>query len=347
MCWVVIVLWAADSRASEEVAIEIPATQVYEISGQSLHLEDMSGDATPMAGPLRLALCGEFLCPPFQHEALPLKFIAAGPITINRRGVKGSLWLTVQKGKLIAINRLPLEEYLISTVGSEMPKHFPEEALKAQAVAARTYALSRKVMRASEVVHLASTVLDQVYGGLANESAETRAAVMSTAGEILVYERAPIDAYFFSSCSGKTREPKFVFGTEQPYLRSVECLAEEVSAWQTTLKLSEVSRKMGGKVERLSLVGRTHDGRPELIAFEPLGVSRTPEQLRALFGYAVIKSADFSIECHRGSCTISGRGAGHGVGMCQWGAKTMAQKGSQYRDILAHYYPGAEIKKLY
>jgi stage II sporulation protein D len=343
-----LMLFTQRALAEQEVAIEVPIATVYTLAGKDMQVEDAAGTSVSQDH-ATLALCGETLCPPFNTLQLPLKIRSLSPISVNDRKLMGALWVILQKAELVLINRLPLEDYLVATVGSEMPKSFPPEALKAQAVAARTYALSRKITREGAAAHLRSSTLDQVYGGLAHESKETREAVSATAGEVLVYERQPIEAFFFSSCSGHTRDGATVFGGEYPYLKSVECAScaqERPATWSTRQTLKDLERKLGTKVQRLEPAGKTVDGRAEAIVAFPSGKRFAPEIIRKLVGYTVVKSADFSIACDKVACTLNGTGYGHGVGLCQHGAKGMAKAGKTYRAILSHYYPGAVIRRL-
>jgi len=334
----------------QEVAIEVPQAEAYKLRGEALKATEASGAETPLSGEVRVAVCDDGLCAPLNDLTLPIRLSARGPLQVNGRALAGGVWFAVRKGKLVAVNRIPLEDYLVATVGSEMPKTFPLEALKAQAVVSRTYALSRKLRREGELVELASSTLDQVYGGLANESPETKAAVMATAGEVLTFERQPIDAFFFSSCGGKTRDGKIVFGVDAPYLRSVPCGHCNDAAgahWTITLTTAELAKKFGEGVRDLHSEGDAGDGRAAAIVLAPSGRKLTPEAVRKAVGYTVIKSPTFTVSCAKGACTFAGQGFGHGVGMCQWGARGMANDKSGYQDILAHYFPGADLKKMY
>lgn len=342
-------LLAAES-SPQEVAIEVPQAEAYVLRGDGLVAAEASGVETPLTAPARVAVCDGALCPPLADLTLPVRISAKGPLQVNGRGLAGGVWFAVRKGRLVAVNRIPLEDYLVATVGSEMPKTFPLEALKAQAVVSRTYALSRKLRREGELVELASSTLDQVYGGLANESAETRAAVAATAGEVLTHERQPIDAFFFSNCGGKTRDGKIVFGTDAPYLRSVvcgHCNDAGNAHWTVTLNQNELAKKLGDTVHDLRSEGDAGDGRAAAIVILPGGHKLSPEAVRKAVGYTVIKSPTFTVTCAKNACTFVGQGAGHGVGMCQWGARGMALEKTGYRDILAHYFPGTDLKKLY
>jgi stage II sporulation protein D len=342
-----LIVFAALVVADQDVTIEVPSAPQYALAAKGLTLEDAGGVEKTDAPKVSLGLCDGALCPPLDALQLPLKIRADGPIAVNDRRLAGTLWAVAQGDAIVLVNRLPLEEYLVATVGSEMPRTFPKEALKAQAVAARTYALSRKITREGATAHLRSSTLDQVYGGLAQESAETRAAVRATTGEVLVYDRQPIEAFFFSSCNGTTRDGATVFGGDYPYLKSVQCSKAHETPWSARLSLAELEKRLGvGKVSGVEIAGTTADGRPEAIVVQPTGKRLAPEEVRKRVGYTLVKSADVHVACDKRGCTFSGAGYGHGVGMCQHGAKAMAEQGKSYREILEHYYPGAQLKKL-
>ena len=144
------------------------------------------------------------------------------PLRAGDMEVRGDVVVRLYRDGLQLINVIPLEDYLTAVLGSEMPTSFPPEALKAQAVAARTYALQKKLDTYGSAFYLGSSVLHQVYGGVNREDPRTRAAVEATRGEVLTYELAPIEAYFHASCGGRTESGWAALQRDLPYLRSVE-----------------------------------------------------------------------------------------------------------------------------
>lgn len=351
----VFALFAADAV----VGIEVPRQPSYKVEGESLTVEDGSGHAlVPAPTSFVVRLCGETLCPPLHEMHFPVRVSGkqlTDTIAINGKRLRAGVWFYqrddgADSDGLRAVNRLPLEEYLVATVGSEMPKAFPPEALKAQAVVSRTYAMSRRMRREGEVVQLASSTLDQVYNGLSHESPETRAAVTATKGQVLVFAHEPVEAFFFSSCGGRTRDSRLVFNIDAPYLRGVACGHCDdagTAIWKKRLSFAELGAKLGRKITGAKTQGETVDGRPVEVVFTPNGPKYAPEVLRSKLGYTVIKSPQLSVTCDAGGCTFTGRGAGHGVGMCQWGARGLASKGASYLQIVETYFPGAALKTLY
>lgn len=356
LTWIPLIALSASAGDLAVMGIEIPAAAVYQVRAGSLVVEDGSGHTLPKPPEqIAIKLCGDALCPPLNELALPLRLTNDSPssneLTVNQKRLRGTLWFFAESdGRLRAVNRLPMEDYLVATVGSEMPKQFPPEALKAQAVVSRTYALSRRMRREGEVIQLASSTLDQVYNGLSHESAETRAAVEATRGQVLVFDHEPIDAFFFSSCGGRTRDSRLVFGVDAPYLRGStcgDCDDASTASWRAVISKQTLSQKLGVKIASVQTEGTTTDGRPQAVVFSPSGPKLAPEMLRKKLGYTVIKSPWLSVSCDATQCTFTGKGAGHGVGMCQWGARGMALKGNDYRSIIQRYFPGSELKTIY
>jgi stage II sporulation protein D len=270
------------------------------------------------------------------------------PITAGDLTVRGDVVARVRGQRVQLINVLPLETYLAAVLGSEMPRDFPPEALKAQAVAARTYALHKKLEAYGQAVHMGSSVLHQVYAGLSREDERTRAAVQATAGEVLTFELQPIEAYFHASCGGRTETGMAALGRDLPYLASVECPCSGLpsSRWALTLPGPELRQAISG-ASTLQVLSRSATGRARLVRVAPDRVLDAV-LVRQRVGYTRLRSLDFEVaEAGGGDLHIAGRGFGHGAGLCQWGAKVLADQGQDYRGILRHYYPGTELQALY
>lgn len=254
---------------------------------------------------------------------------------------------------------IPLEEYVIGVVAAEMPITFQEEALKAQAIAARTYAL-----RTTEYGEkaIAADVSAQVYADEAkrkerwkkefkHNERKVRAVVEATMGDTLVYGDEMISAMFFSTSNGKTETAQNFSGNDIPYLQSVDSPGEgDVAAKverKSTMALAEWNDMMGGKwdaesFKSLQLV-RNPTGRVQKAVTSEFEVSG--REMRELLGLA---STDFDIafDVTNKIVHVTTMGYGHGVGMSQYGAEAYAQKGWMAEDILLHYYTGTQIKKF-
>jgi stage II sporulation protein D len=257
------------------------------------------------------------------------------------------------------VETVDLEEYVANVVSAEVPSSWPLAALEAQAVAARTFALAQKVAQGPlSRAHLRASVLDQAYAQ-GRASAQARQAARSTHGEVLTYGAAPIAAYFSASCGGRSEAAEDAFrlapGTT-PYLTGArEDDADGGRRWTVRIPLAALSAALrkGGRilaeVSGLSVVDRTASGRAREILVRTSGGSRRLDaaELRQILGYTTLPSLLFEVSVERRSAVFRGRGSGHGVGLCQWGARARALRGSDYRAILAHYYPGAEIRRMY
>jgi len=259
--------------------------------------------------------------------------------------------------RLIIVHSVPIETYVAATVSKEMPTSWSEEALKVQAVASRTFAVYRKFAAPDRPYHMEAGVIDQVYGG-AKVHPRALAAVRATHGEVITYRRRPIKAYFHSCCAGHTESAREGWGQNLAYLPGVKCSfdkdcpAQHFSAKIPVSSLIKALRRARLKVSRidsLRIVKRTSTGRVAKLVFESDRgrVDLSGEDLRRLVGYGVIKSRRFDARLESDHLVVEGGGSGHGVGLCQWGARGMASKGRSYSRILQHYYPRTRLMRMY
>ncbi len=287
-----------------------------------------------------------------------LLFSASSAVYVNNKPYRGLAELSVVDKGILVVNQLPLEEYLVGLINCEISSAWPIDAVKAQAIIARTYAVNRKMARITAAYHMESSVIDQVYDGSLIEDSRARRAVSETAGEVLTFGGAVIQAFYHSSCGGRTEASENVWGAPFPYLKGVECqycLTSPVATlWENKLTLKELEdrlRTAGHKVTGLSDIkpGPTNSrGRlKQVVLIATKGnVTITGEQFRKAVGYGVIKSTRFTMKNSKNEIGFSGSGNGHGVGLCQWGAKQRALDGFAFGEILSYYYPGTELKKL-
>lgn len=305
------------------------------------------------------------------------------PVRVDARGYHGTLQVLRDRTGLTVVNRVRLESYILGVVSAEMGRRSSaeQEALRAQAVVSRTYALRNLRRWVAQGFDLYATVADQVYGGIGTETPEALQAVAATKGQILTFGGAPIDAFFYSTCGGRTAEGTEVFrGAERPYLRSVADVGDDGIAycsisprfrwheeWSGELLRATLARTLpltlgvpGETVRAVSDVRisyRTGSGRvgqltiglpgSELRVDGPL----VRQVLRPRSG-DLLRSNAFSLMVSRAGGQVTrlvadGEGAGHGVGFCQWGAVGRSRAGQDYRHILAAYYPGTTLERLY
>ncbi len=287
-----------------------------------------------------------------------------GSLTVNNRQYRGTLHLWAKEGKLTAVNHVNLEHYLASVVPSEMKMSWPDAALQAQAVAARTYALWRMQQPAARkrTWDLTSGPDSQVYRGLDKESKKSRKIVTDTAGIVLTYEGKIFPTYYHSTCGGFTADAHVVFGGEEiPCLTGVpcgNCQHSPVYEWTfflTQEELQKIVKKAGtqnvGKIKEIERVEPDGSERPQQVVLhgEKADCRLQTPRFRKLVGTSRMKSTAFRVEKLGDSFKILGSGWGHGVGMCQWGAAGMAdpQFGFTAQEILQHYYQDSELQRLY
>lgn len=260
--------------------------------------------------------------------------------------------ITVYKSNGSVIN-LNMTNYLIGVVSSEMPASFNLEALKAQSVLARTYALKAKKSgkKLTDTVSTQSYIdIDQMKNKWGNSFNtyynKIKYAVENTNGEYLSYNGNYIEALYHSTNNGKTESSLDVFGNYYPYLISVSSEYDKnASSYLRTISmpLDTISNKLGLSLNNdsvISILSYTDGGNIKEININ--GNSFSGKKVRELLG---LRSADFDISISDNNANITTRGYGHGVGMSQYGANGMANAGYSYKDILSHYYPGTTLTK--
>ena len=280
-------------------------------------------------------------------------------IKIDKKDYRGSIEiLRDDKGRLLIINELNVEEYLKGVLNEEISAKWHPESIKAQAVVARTYALYQKENRKDNPYHMEATTTDQVYGGVRREDERTNKAAKDTQGIVLTYEGKLAKVFYHSISGGITEDVTDVWGGEgNNYLKSIKCDFDKDAPnyqWETEIDavdLEMLLSRNGIKVDgilSIEPVSFTSSGRvSELQIRHKNGIEKiSGVNFRKIIGYETIRSTLFRIKEGEGSFIFYGKGSGHGVGLCQWGAKGMAEKGYSYIDILKYYYPGIEIKKI-
>ncbi|WP_245976673.1 stage II sporulation protein D [Oceanobacillus arenosus] len=271
-----------------------------------------------------------------------------------------SLSVEVMRSVTKTVEDLPLETYIVGVVASEMPSEFEPEALKAQALAARTFTVNHLLHGNSDAAYdLTDTVTHQVYKNeldlqkqwgsdfTANMN-KIKEAVNATKGEIITYQDAPITAQFFSTSNGFTENSEDYWENELPYLRSVESPWDKDSPkflGQGTFSVDEVEAALQIELPKgaaLNLeVTRTESGRVKELAIE--GHTFSGREIREKLK---LNSNDFQIKQNNDHLVFTTKGNGHGVGMSQYGANGMALEGKTYQEIIKYYYQGVEINSI-
>ena len=274
-------------------------------------------------------------------------------LTINGKEYRGMIELHNVMGKLYIINVLRMYEYLYGVLPSEIMSGWPDETLKAQAVAARTYAYHHIMKNRTGIYDLDATTKFQVYKGLSIENQRTNRAVDDTCGEIAVYNNKPIVAFFHSTCGGYTVDDTLVWnGSDMKYLKSIRCPYCKGSPnydWNVMLTRYEIiealKKKYSGVGQITGITFRRQDRRVvNVVIKHKNGIIRiSGNNFRLLFPAKKIKSLYFHARKTPDGLELHGHGWGHGVGMCQWGARGMADHGKDYEYILKYYYRGIRI----
>lgn len=249
------------------------------------------GDRGLYTGPVRLAALDQ------------------GLLYLNGNPYRGELEIFLQNGRLTVVNELSVEEYLYGVVPREMPAGFPLEALKAQAVTARTFTYANWNKHQGEGFNLCATVHCQVYGGAAAESPQTNQAVDSTRGEVLRYQGQLIDACYHACSGGYTENSENVWSASLPYLRGVPDYVSDspYRSWSVSYspeQLTEILRQGGvdvGRVEEITPLSRGVSGRVSQVRISGSRGSRviSGNQLRGILGYDQLRSTLFEIEMHK------------------------------------------------
>lgn len=271
------------------------------------------------------------------------------------------------------IETIPLEEYIIGVVAAEMPAAFPSEALKVQAVAARTYIAWRLLPGGIDnPTHPGADVCDDPRHGQAwlnkdqmrerwgkahywHYYVKIKWAVQATKNQVLTYQNQLITAAYHASCGGQgTENSGDVWQTELPYLKSVSCpycadpepvrtvsYPVDKVAERLNIDLNAVPALAGAAQEAITVIDRTATGRPKTLLVNNIKMPAT-----AFRDMLALRSTQFTYKIEGNNITFTTTGYGHGVGMCQYGAKGLAEHGQSYRQILAHYYPGTTLTEL-
>jgi len=353
--------WPAQAALELRVAIERNVSSIRVGSSTAAVVRDQSGQAFSLSGG--------------QGAQVQLQ---AGKVWVQGKPVDGMVWVEPQDGGLVwiddrwyrgrallvptgqgltAVNYVDLEEYLYSVIGSEMPASWPIEALKAQAVAARSYALYQRQTGANSLYDIGDTQAWQVYKGVESEYTSTQQAVMATEGQVLIYQGKIIEAVFHSSSGGHTENVEDVWVEPLPYLRGVPDFDQgtPVYQWSKTFSIADLSNRLGvGQVRALVPEKFTPRGRVARIRVETSNGSRvmSGNDFREALG---LRSTLFRVSLGGNaadkqgggpSFVFTGRGFGHGLGMSQWGAHNLAQRGWNYQQIVLYYYRGADLAQI-
>ena len=282
----------------------------------------------------------------------------SGPLRFQQRFYPGVIDVVGAAEGLIVVNQLPLEEYLVGAVKAEAGDKMPIEMLKAQAIVARTYAAYHRRLNAAKPYHLVAGTANQQYAGRVSADSQAWTAVRETHGQVLLWEGELFPAFYHTDSGGHTEDPRVVFAANNmPALKPVRVEFPSQyphHAWSLDVTLSDLAtalRRGGvsvGTITALRVLERSVSLRVSRIAVQGTRGNATlrGNEFRRLVGYDTLKSTLFAVSVDHASARFVGRGYGHGVGLDQWSAKTMAEQGYTARQIVQYYYPGATFSSL-
>jgi stage II sporulation protein D (peptidoglycan lytic transglycosylase) len=334
-------------------AINVDSTAMFEIRddyGKNIFAKVQSAALTISGG--NISLDGKSL----SSDRLVIVPLDGQWLNLNGTPYRGELRIAKSsKGDMDVVNVLDVEAYLYGVVPKEMSPQWHLEALKAQAIAARTYVLYQKEKSKDRDYDVIATTASQVYGGAGVESAMSNQAVDETKGRVLLYDGQLALTYFHANSGGMTEEARRLWGADVPYLRAVRddySVKAPGCLWKLSLNMDKIRSALNrkgldvGQIERVVPVdvspsGRVtkikifHGGRESVMTGDDFRLKTDPTQ---------IKSTLFTMTNEGDEIHFEGKGSGHGVGMSQWGAYIMAREGFSHGDILKHYYYGVELR---
>lgn len=288
-------------------------------------------------------------------SAILIESVGGARIYINDRIFRGEIRVFKNDNKITVVNAVDLEEYLYGVMRNEVSTWWPMEALKAQAIAARTYALSQINESRGKDYDVMADVNSQVYGGIFSEKWRTNRAVDQTKGNILTYNGAIFPAFFHATCGGSTFDAAYLWNINLPPLKGVKCGWCRKSPhyhWEQWMHVKDMEKKMeatghtigdiigfevtkrdpfSGRILELKIKGSA--GNYDIVA----------KDFRRIIGTDIMRSTNFKVTLIGGYAAFEGFGWGHGVGLCQWGAYYMSRAGKKAGEILSFYYPGSRI----
>jgi stage II sporulation protein D len=282
-------------------------------------------------------------------------------ISINGRRYRGDIEIRIDKktNLINVINIISLENYLKGVISREISPKWDISAVKAQVIVARTYAVYKMQDPVDENFHVNSGIFSQVYGGRYAEDKIANKAVVETSDIVMMYKGEIVPAFYHSACGGSTEDADNLWKIKHPSLKGVKCSYCKESPhmnWNYSIKLKELSNKLkkisGGiksAVKEIQVLDRSESNRAKWMKViyknnEVIKMSGNTFRINA--GPDKIRSSNFNVKIKGSSAVFTGKGWGHGVGLCQWGAKALAEKGMNEFDILRYYYGDVEVVRL-
>jgi len=281
-----------------------------------------------------------------------------GFIKIDKSKYRGKLILVPEiTDRFTVLEEIGIEEYLPGVIEGEMPTLWQDDAIQAQVIAARTYAIYKKKIKDNALYHIDK--LDLAYNGSYSHQPKTKEIVDKSRGTVMVYNWELFPGYFHSTCGGHTEDINLVFNLRSiPPLSGVDCgycNKSKYYNWRTDLKKNEIERKLVNskfsvkKINNIVTEKTGPGGHSSIIKIEHSGGTKrvNANEFRLIVGPNHLRSTAFKVKNNGNSLIFNGNGWGHGVGLCQYGTQGMANSGFKWYDILKHYYPEIDLVKIY
>jgi stage II sporulation protein D len=340
----------------------VESARTVEMRGADVELSELGACPRCGAGPRRVTAVRAIAT----GEGVEIDGIRAGgfrlrsdrPIVLNGREYPAPLDIVKNGDGLAVVNEVPLEDYLVGVLRAEVGEKWPLEALRAQAIVARTYAAYHRMLGAGKPYHIVASTAHQQYAGRVPPTSPLWGAVRETTGQVLLWEGDVFPAFYHTESGGYTEDPRTVFAARNmPGLKPVRCEFSVGSPhfyWSLDVKLADLGEILRrndvtvGSVTAIDVSERTSSLRAAAVTVHGTrgSVRLRGNDFRRMLGYDTFKSTLFAVAVDAPWARFSGRGYGHGVGMCQWGAKGMAEQGHTARQILEFYYPGTVLSTL-
>ncbi len=281
-----------------------------------------------------------------------------GHVSLNGRKFRGRIeFLRRGRNALYAVNFIELEDYVRGILYHEISHYWPIEAIKAQAIVSRTFALFLAQQNKSKDFDATSDVFSQVYGGKTSERYRTNDAVDQTKGKVILYKNQILPAYFHATCAGHTEDAGLLWNTDLEPLKGVPCgFCKQAPHYRwfyvcSRLQMADKLRQAGykvGAIEEIAILDRDRSGRITDISIKSKedAIKIPAKDFRLALGANLVRSTNFSLTMADADVIFEGFGWGHGVGFCQWGAYFQAKLGRSAEEIISYYYPGCKIETL-
>jgi stage II sporulation protein D len=353
---------AAGAGEEIKIGIILNADSFTAANVSEFYITDSAGKKLKLTkGKVRLSYDGKTISAGGKYSlSLPVEIRGGNNIIFaDKKAYRGYITVRAYGKKINVINVLSIEDYTKGVLPKEASASWNMEALKAQAVISRTYTLANLNKHSSQGFDLCSTTHCQVYGGAQEEALSCNTAVVYTKGEVLTYGGKLAQTVFHANCAGHTEDPKYVWGWKDSpaYLSGIKCkycAGSPHSRWETALDEDFITKKLEsagyktGSVKSVKIKGKTKAGSAKEIEIKSANgtIVMNAYKFRLAVDAWKIKSVTFeSIKKRDGKFVFKGKGWGHKVGLCQWGAKGMGDAGKSYKQILEYYYPKTKLEK--